>query len=178
MSRSLRFRNLTIGIVAACLLLSGCADEVYEMGQPIAMGPWTFEIERATERTDHQGGDRYKFILITIRLDNYSERHQKTFDDFMNGTVEGSVWADPQAELVDEDGNRFVASISPISGGRLRSERWQARIVLVPSNAGLLEDASDLAREHLDKHPGDFRLVIQNPDHRRGQPRRVSVRLE
>lgn len=178
MSRSLGFRNYPYAAFALCLFSLGCAEDEYGLGDPINMGPWTFEIERVTERTENRGADRYKFILVTVRLDNYTERHRKTFDDFMNGTVEGSVWADPRTALLDGDGNRFDGSISPTSGGRMRSERWQARFLLVPSNAGLMEDASDLAKEHLDKHPGDFRLVIENPDHRRGQPRRASVRLE
>jgi hypothetical protein len=147
-------------------------------GSRLLWGPWTFEVERTTERIKNSSGDRYKFILVTVRLDNYTERHEKTFDDFMNGTTEGSIIANPRTELVDGDGNRFDGWFSPTSGGRLRSERWEASFLLVPSNAGLLEDASDLAKEHLDKHASDFRLVIENPDHRDGQPRKVSVQLE
>jgi hypothetical protein len=35
-----------------------------------------------------------------------------------------------------------------------------------------------MAAEHLDKHPADFRLVIENPDHQSGQPRKISIQLE
>lgn len=178
MSRSSSFRNRTVGILVACLMSLGCAETEYEMGQPITMGPWTFEVERTTERIENRGRDRYKFILVTVRLDNYTERHEKPFDDFMNGSSEGSIIANPRTALVDADGNRFDGSFSPTSGGRWRSERWEARFILVPSNAGLFDDASDLAEEHLDKRAGDFRLVIENPDWRRGQPRKASMRLE
>jgi hypothetical protein len=165
-------------MLAAGLTLTACATEdEYALRQPITMGPWTFQVERATERIDSRGNLRLKMISVTLKLDNYMERHEKPFDDFMKGRTKGSIMEHPHMELVDEPGNRFdLEDLSALSGGSLRSEGWKASFPLV--QLSMRESASESAAEHLDKHPADFRLVIENPDYRRGQPSKVSVQLE
>jgi hypothetical protein len=165
-------------MVAAGVTLTACTNgDEYELRQPITMGPWTFQVERATERIDSRGNLRLKMISVTLKLDNYMERHEKPFDDFMKGRIEGSIMEHPHLELVDESGNRFhLEDLSALSSGSLRSEGWKASFPLV--QLSMHESASESAAEHFDKHPADFRLVIENPDHRSGQPRKVSIQLE
>jgi hypothetical protein len=116
-------------------------------------------------------------ISVTLKLDNYMERHEKPFDDFLKGRTKGALMDHPHMELVDEAGVRFhLEDLSPLSGGSLRSEGWNASFPLV--QISMRESATESAAEHFDKHPADFRLVIENPDHRSGQPRKVSIQLE
>ena len=163
---------------ATGVTLTACANgDEFELRQPITMGPWTFQVERATERIESRGSLRLKMVSVTLKLDNYMERHEKPFDDFMKGRTEGSIIEHPHLALVDEAGNRFdVEDLSPLSGGSLRSEVWNARFPLIQFS--MRESSSETAAEHLEKHPADFHLVIENPDHRKGQPRKVSIRLE
>jgi hypothetical protein len=173
---------------AAGLILISCAlEEEYGLRQPIEMGPWTFEVQRATERIESgSGGNRSKRITLFLKLHNYRERHRKPFDDFLNGTSKPSIaampsFSMPRLHLVDGEGNEFDGWVSPMSGGSMRSEHWQAHFVLISmSMRDILRagEDTDLAAEHVDKHPSDFRLLIENPDVREGQPRRVSIQLE
>ncbi|MEJ2152748.1 MAG: hypothetical protein P8Y29_07330, partial [Gemmatimonadota bacterium] len=120
---------------------------------------------------------RLKVMSVTLTLDNYMERHEKPFDDFMKGRTEGSIVSHPHMILVDDAGNSFdLEALNPLSGGSLRSEGWRARFPLIEFS--LREDSSETAARHIDKHPADFRLVIENPDHQSGQPRKVSIQLE
>ena len=178
MSRWWSFHNCLIAVFVAGLTAAACANvNEYELQQPITMGPWTFQIERATERIESHGNLRLKMISVTLKLENYMERHQKPFDDFLKGRTEGSIMEHPHLALVDEAGNSFDAEdVSPLSGGSLRSESWSARFPLIEFS--MRESSSETAARHIDKHPADFRLVIENPDHRNGQPRKVSIQLE
>jgi hypothetical protein len=145
------------------------------------MGPWTFEVEGAAAQTDMRGQDRYRQIRVSVRLHNYSERHEEPFDDFLNGTTSGSAFADPHLALVDGQGNRFDGWVTPRSGGSRRSERWQAKFELIPlsfRDVMSSQSASEQAAEFLDKQAADFRLVIDNPDPSSGQPHRVAIQLE
>ncbi len=178
MSRWWTFRNSFLSILAAVAITTACANgDEYALRQPITMGPWTFQVERVTERIESRTSLRLKVVSVTLKLDNYMERHEKPFDDFMSGETRGLVTAPPHLMLVDEAGNRFyVEDLSPLSGGSLRSEGWNARFSLIQHS--MRESASESAAEHFDKHPADFRLVIENPDHRSGQPHKVSIQLE
>lgn len=177
----LLFRSVAIVIVS--LMLQYCAAIVTEeqvgMNEPIEMGPWTFEVNRANAQVEMRGNTPYKKVTVTLKLHNYRERHEKTFDDFLNGTSPGSMMAFPKLHLVDEVGTRFSAElVSPMSGGSLRSERWRAGFLLVPFSLSFNTNASESAAEYLDKEPSDFRLVFKNPDRRGTQPARVSVQLK
>jgi hypothetical protein len=178
MSRQWNFRNCFLTILAAGVTTTACTTgDEYAPRQPITMGPWTFQVERATERIENHGNLRFKMISVTLKLENYMERHEKPFDDFMKGRTEGSIMEHPHLALVDEAGNSFDAEdVSPLSGGSLRSESWSARFPLIEFS--MRESSSETAARHIEKHPADFRLVIENPDHRSGQPRKVSIQLE
>lgn len=183
MSRSSIFHSACRWLTAlAALGIAGCTTtESYEFGQPIEMGPWTFEVERVQDvsETDSYRGTRRKTVMVTLRLHNYTERHERTFDDFMNGRRPGGLISIsfPKLELVHEDGATFLASLSPVSGGSLRSERWQAQAWLIPDNVGIMADGSELAERYADTSLSDLALVIDNPDRRSGQPRRVVIAL-
>jgi hypothetical protein len=86
------------------------------------------------------------------------------------------MFSDPHFQLVDDAGAQFSGWLTPVSGGSLRSEQWRAEFVLVPDDFGM-QDADELAAAHLNKRLADLRIVLENPDRRRGQPGRVAVRL-
>ena len=171
-------------IALAFVGIAGCSTtEFYELGQPIEMGPWAFEVERAWEQVQTKGaGLRIKTITVTIRLHNYKERHEEPFDTFMMrpGSGIGGMFMKPIFRLVDKEGTGFEAILTPRSGGSLRSERWQAVFELVPLDmrSALSADAADLAARHLDTRLSELAVEIDNPDRRSGQPRRVVVPLQ
>ena len=160
--------------------ISGCSTtEPYEFGQPIEMGPWSFEVERVRDRVETRSdGHRQKVVTLTLRLHNYTERHETTFDDFMNDRRSGGLMSIsfPKLELVHADGATFVASLSPVSAGSLRSERWQAQAWLLPDNAGI-RNWNELWERYADAPLSDLVLAIANPDRRSGQPNRVVIAL-
>lgn len=178
MSRLWNFRSGFLTMLVVGITCTACtSSKEYDLGDPITMGPWTFQAERASERIESRGNLRLKIVSVTLKLENYMERHEKPFDDFMKGRTEGSIMEHPHLALVDEAGNSFDAEdVSPLSGGSLRSASWSARFPLIEFS--MRESSSETAARHIEKHPADFRLVIENPDHRSGQPRKVSIQLE
>ena len=188
-TRATELRNccLTIGmknlivVSTICLIMVACSlDEERQMRQPIDVGPWTFQVNRSLDRVDTgSSGEHSKKVIVFLKLENYMERHEQPFDDFLNGRSRSMI-AFPHLKLVDEAGNKFDGWVSPESGGNMRSEEWRVEFLLIPSSMRdmLRANASDLAAEHLDKEPADFRLLIENPDPRSGQPRRIFVKLE
>lgn len=122
------------------------------------------------------GGGRQK--TVTVRLENYRERHEQPFGDFMNGDAPGRIVIFPNIQLVHPDGAEFYIYLTPASGGELRSERWQGRTELIPHNAPLLADAVELAERYADTQLSDLSLLIENPDRLAGQPRRVVIPLQ
>jgi hypothetical protein len=143
------------------------------------MGAFVFAVERAREDVKSRSGGRYKDIEVVIRLENYEERFQPTFDDAFNGYRPGSMMSFPKMSLIDADGHAFDGFVSPVSGGSRRSQRWIVRFSLVYGSLreSLDTDWQESAEEHVGKEIADFRLVIKNPDHRPGQPRQVWVQL-
>jgi len=165
-------------ILAGVCLMAGCAAaaEDVAMRQPIQMGPWTFEVQSATERNESRGGRQVMIVSIDLKLHNYMERHEQPFDDFLNGHTAGSIMSFPHIELEDPSGVQFDGWLVPLSGGSLRSEGWRAEFPLAPSSAPG-GNTADLVAKYLDTRLSDLRIVIDNPDRRGGQPARVSVRL-
>jgi hypothetical protein len=154
-----RVCRLTVVASLAGLVAWGCVpveEKVYELSDPIEMGPWTFTVKGAKERTENRGGNKFKTIFLAIELQNYKKRHEKPFDDFLNGTRKKSIMAHPKMWLVSETGKKLDGMLAEFS---------------------FSENSSDTAKRYLDKHPADFLLVIQNPDRREGQPRDVKIRL-
>ncbi len=184
MSQSLssgdRSRRAAGVALALCLASLACSvQEKGSIGEPIRMGPWTFRVERTHDTIESNASrEQFKYVIVEIRLDNYMERHEKTFDDFLNGKRPGALIAFPKITLVDKEGTEFDAWTTPDSGGSLRSERWTVRIGLIPSGPLSMESSADLAAKYLDSDLADFRLVITNPDRRSGQPGSVSIPLK
>jgi len=170
---------LAILLALLCLTTACAAEAELAMRQPFGMGPWTFEVRSATERIEPRGGQQVKIVSIELKLLNYHERHEKPFDDFLNGHTHGSVMAFPHLKLVDRAGTQFDGWLVPSSGGSLRSEAWRAEFVLVPSNEpDPMSSTADMAGKYLDTRLSELRLAIDNPDQREGQPYRVSVKLQ
>jgi hypothetical protein len=156
---------------AGILITLACSGaEPFTLNQPMEMGPWKFAVTRADERTDQRGGGRWKTITLSLRLENYRERQEQSFEDFLNGSQPNSIMSHPHMTLADAEGNRFDGIVRAVSG-----DLWMAEFLLVPDTGHLLSDPKKLAEQQLGKHPGDFRLVIENPDHRSGQARRVEI---
>jgi hypothetical protein len=174
---SSRWARLAGSAIAALLLASACArTEERSLREAISMGPWTFDVERATASTETRGGGRWRKIRVLLRLQNFREQHEPAFDAFLNGGGRGSYIVFPRFDLRDSEGTRFETLLLSASGSS-SSEHWNAEFVLVPSDAGAMEDSARLAEPYLDRDPQDFRLVITNPDRRSGQPGRVSIAL-
>jgi hypothetical protein len=174
-SRPHSARSLRSLLLALPLVLAACArTEERGLREPIAMGPWTFSVERASASTDARGGGRWRTLRVQLRLHNHRERQPTTFDAFLNGGGRGSYIVFPRFELRDAQGTRFESLLHAAGSS---GESWSADFVLVPADAPAMADTKALAEPFLDKQPGDFRLVISNPDRRRGQPGKVSIQL-
>jgi hypothetical protein len=150
--------------LCACCLVLGCARvEEYQLGQAIEMGPYTFEVSRASE--GRWSSTKTIDILFRLHRDDTKPFTTSFRDSFMF-----------QMELVDAAGNAFPVDPSPIApisrGGRLRSDRYRAEVRLSPSHEGV-RDA-----EKIGTSAGDFTLMISNPSPEANQPRRVAVRLQ
>ena len=171
-----RRRALLTGI-AWTLFLGGCSEgEEYERRVPIEMGPFVFSVGRASQSISSGG---MKEIHVVLELHNHEERFDPTFDDALNGKRPGSMIAFPRVAIVDQEGNSFDGWVSPLSGGSRRSRRWDARFWLVyPSTReSLAMGADESAAKYRDRRPEDFRIVIKNPDRRRGQPSKIWIQL-
>ena len=67
--------------LTACIALMACAPAEYEIDQPVVMGPWTFRVERTTTTQIRRGpGNSVKTVFVFLSLDNYRQRHERTFD--------------------------------------------------------------------------------------------------
>jgi hypothetical protein len=153
------------------LLLSGCAGtEDYALNDTIEMGPWSFRVQRASTRVESGGTNPFMRVVVSLSIEDFSGEVGQSFDDFLNGARPGSPFTNPRFRLVDDQGGSFEGLVIG------KGSRWTAEFALIPSSVGIA-DASRAA-EFLDREPGDFRLVINNPDRRSGQPARVSVQLE
>ena len=174
-----RARRRAAPWLALLCLTASCSREMeIGMRQPIAMGPWTFEVERADDRTESLGGQQLKIVSVDLALHNYEERHEKPFDDFLNGRSRGSMMF-PHLVLRDAGGTTFDGLLVPLSGGSLRSRGWRADFVLVPSSVDDMAGGgpASLASRYLETRLADLRLVLDNPDRRGDQPGRVVVPL-
>lgn len=165
---------IALGVVLA---LPGCVmEKEVAIGETIEMGPWKFHVERALDTIETNASrDQFKVVIVEVKLHNYTERHEKTFDDFLNGNQPRAIIAFPKIELQDEDGTTFDGWATPDSGGSLRSEGWTMKFHLIRDS--LMESSADLARPYLDTELSSLRLVITNPDRLSGQPGSVSIRL-
>jgi len=155
---------MVAGLLCAGTMLLGCAGtEEYELGQRIDMGPYSFEVVSADE--GRWGSEPTLGILF--RLDR---------DDTAPFTTDFRRSFAYKMEIIDAAGNAFAVDPSPQSpvykAGRYRSDRYLAEVRLSAS----LEGVRDSTR--IGKTASDFRLIIDNPDPERDQPRRVAIQLQ
>ncbi len=172
-------RSRILPVMTAAWTLSALAcsgGKEYQKREPIEMGPFVFSVERASQSVSSGG---IKEIHVVLELHNYEERFNPTFDDALNDNRPGSMIAFPRAQIVDREGNSFDGWVTPRAGGSRRSRRWEAKFPLVYPSAreSLAMGAQESAAKYVDRKPEDFRLVIKNPDRRRGQPGRIWVQL-
>jgi len=158
-----------MGIVltlCAALASVGCEKKTqeYRLEQPINMGPFSFEVERTEEsvKLAHPSEGPTLEIRVYYRmLDNKTPPFGKTFDE----TLLGVRIVDKANNTIESGGGRVV------SGDRHHPSEWVDTFMVSPSLAGVRD------RPKLGRSASDFRLIIDNPDVRDGQPERVSIQL-
>jgi hypothetical protein len=155
-------------VFALCtsLALSGCQKktEEYRMDQPISMGPFTFAVERTEEAVTHahpSEGPTLKIRIYYRMLDNKTPPFGKTLDETLL-----------LVRIVD-NANNTIESSGPrvLSGDRHHPSEWVETFEVSPTLMGVRD------RTKLGKGASDFRLIIDNPDVREGQPERASIQL-
>jgi hypothetical protein len=159
-----RSTAVVAGLLYAGAVLVGCArTEEYQLGQRIDMGPYSFEVLSADEGT----WASQPTINILFRLDR---------DDAAPFTSDFRRSFAYKMEVVDAAGNAFPVDPAPQSpvyrAGRYRSDRYLAEVRLSASHEGVRDSA------RIGKTASDFRLIIDNPDPGRDQPRRVAIQLQ
>ena len=145
--------------------LFGCAKktEEYRMGQPINMGPFSFEVERTEEsrRLDLIGGPTPQIKVYYRMLYNKTPPFGTTFDEVL-----------VDVRLVDHANNRIDwGGRVVVSGNRHHPSEWYDLFTVGRSFMGVRDKA------RLGQRASDFRLIIDNPEVRAGQPERVSIPL-
>lgn len=171
-------QGLRLLVTLFVFILWACSQPTeYQMGQAVEMGPFAFTVESASEKKpsfSKSRGDKarryYKTILVDFELDpGRSSGAKVKFDDFLNDTAgETGMFVKPLVKIVDREGRKFDGLVYRVSG----REHWRAEFALVVPRRG-----TKSAQDYLDRQVSDFRLLIENPDRREGQPRQVSIRL-
>jgi hypothetical protein len=134
------------------------------MDQSINMGPFSFEVERTEESVKlvHPSEGPTLEIRVYYRmLDNKTAPFGKTFDETLLGV-----------RIVDKADNTIEYSgRSVVSGDRHHPSEWCDIFTASPSMMGVRDKAK------LGQRASDFRLIIDNPEVRDGQPERVFIQL-
>jgi hypothetical protein len=153
-------------VLTFCIFaLLGCEKKIqeYRMNQPISMGPFTFEVERTEEyvRPGYSEGPVLEVRVYYRMLDNKSVPFGKTLSETLL-----------EDRIIDKAGNSIECS-GPrvVSGDQRHPSEWFEAYDVSPSMMGVRD------RSKLGQKTSDFRLVIDNPDVREGQPERVSIEL-
>jgi len=163
------YASQVMGIVLVlCTSLAwlGCEKKTQEsrMDQPINMGPFSFEVERTEEavKLDHPSeGPNLEIRVYYRMLDNKTPPFGKTFDETLL-----------RVRIVDKADNTIEYSgRGVLSGDRRHPSEWCDIFTVGPSLMGVRDSAK------LGQRASDFRLIIDNPDVREGQPERVSIQL-
>ena len=164
---------------AGSVLLLGCGPTEYQIGQTIEMGAFAFMVDGASERVVQpkaqersEGIGPKKEITVRLRLLSNESRPRIEFDDFLNDIDRSRMMrmiVFPHYELVDSHGHKF-------DGGLSTDSRMRFAIEDLGGIFSLSGDESFKA-EHLDLRVEDFRLIIENPDRRDGQPSKISIQL-
>jgi hypothetical protein len=161
-------RQLVGIVLALCASLAslGCGKKTqdYQLEQPINMGLFSFEVERTEEsvRLVHPSeGPGLEITVYYRMLDNKTPPFGKTFDESLLGV-----------RIVDKANNTIEYSgRAVVSGDRHHPSEWCDIFTVSPSLMGVRD------KEKLGQRTSDFRLIIDNPDVRDGQPERVSIQL-
>ena len=156
--------------VAVGLLCLGCQPNV-EMGEPINMGPFTFEVDSASAGPSPFRALRSTEIRVYFRVVDDESNGSTNFAHFLMNTLGPPRFYVPQiTSIIDSHGHRFTALME--GGSR------PARFTLETFSATTSEEFDNqFVAAHADMEPAEFRLVIENPERRDGQPRMVSVQL-
>ncbi len=162
---------------AGGVALAGCSmAQDHEMGQEIQMGPFTFEVRSASPSLDVRDTGRVRVISVTFRVLKDESRPRIDFGEFLSDMVGAPrMMVFPHTTLVDSHGHKFKSDV--------RGTPPRARF-LITSALDLVEVMSDAERlqrfndAHLETQPSDYRLIIDNPERRKGQPRAVRIQLQ
>jgi hypothetical protein len=153
-------------VICAAFAWLGCEKNTreYRLEQPINMGPFSFEVERTEEavKLKHPSEGPNLEIRVYFRiLDNKTLPFGKTLDETLL-----------EVRIRDKAGNT-IESPGPrvLSGDRHHPSEWVEIFEVSPSLMGVRD------RAKLGQRASDFRLIIDNPDVREGQPARVSIQL-
>ncbi len=143
------------------------------MGQTIEMGPLSFRVESvSTTLRSHEGKPRR---VIEVELWQVSVDPDEDMD-LVRFLMRGTEFAPrPQIKIRDREGHEFSGRM-----GLRRRDRWPARFELAEASGftdASRERADRFAEQHLSMGPRDFRMYINNPDRRPGQPRAVWLQL-
>lgn len=162
-----------VALVTAGLAPAGCgtAETEFAMGDWIELGPFTFTVERASDRLQPatSGRPRVRVVSVHLRVDSDRSAAAKIkFDDFLNDMVDRGMVAFPAAKLVDREGHEFDGLVRRVSG----RTRWRIDFDLLVPRLGMRSSES-----FVDLRAADLRLHIRNLDHRSGQPRVAVVQL-
>ena len=166
----MRIPRLTIVLVF--LAVVACGPDVYEMKQTIEMGPFVFEVTNASEKLDSfTSGERYKKIYVNLLLHTDKSTPTKVpFNDFLNGIgKEYRMIVFPKMKIVDDKGKEFDGWVERVLG----KTSWRAKFDLYYPQRRIQSGL-----DYVDRHVRDFRLVIKNPDPKKGQPNRVTIKLQ
>lgn len=148
---------LLIAIGSGPLYLGCSTAEDYDMGQTIAMGPFTFQAQSAWATTSQRGhpqiGVEFRLVSDSGVLFHFSDLFNDNVDAEGNKTTK--IWLSPRTKVVDTHGHGFAGVVSEES----------ARFIIFEVK---LRDQDRFNEEHRDMGPGNFRLVITNPDPKRG----------
>jgi len=182
--------------VAGCIVLSGCSSNDYELGQRIEMGPLAFQVEGASSRLERPkpepaapgrpqeaavGPTRH--ISVQLRLLSDESRPRIHFGDFLEGGdskcsgVSFSLGDRSHYKLEDSHGHKFGGSLERHRCDPLVAGGLQLQFRFIPRGEIPTVRNEAFRAEHVDLRTEDCRLIITNPDRRKGQPRSVSIQL-
>lgn len=152
--------------LAALFPLIGCEKKTqeYRMAQPISMGPFTFGVERTEESVKliHPSeGPTLEIRVYYQMLDNKTP----PFGETLGQTLLKVRIMDKAGNAIESSGPRIV------SGDQRHPSEWFDAFDVSPSMTGVRD------RNKLGQKASDFRLIMDNPAVREGQPERVSVQL-
>ena len=160
-------RASAVALITA-FALSACEGTTQaSIGESIEMGPYTFSVVSATQGKQWESVEgTYREIVVRVRVHHddtapFTENFSSSFIDSIT--------------IADAAGNSIGTTPAPDSpvqrAGRPRSEHYTCLFRFSRSSEGV----RDFAR--IGTRPEDFKLLITNPAHQNGQPRRIAMPL-